>query len=245
MDQAAVSQLQAELAKLTTAVVTMQSRLDDRGQQGNEEMEEDEEAAPPEGRSIGDEQEEWDWVTAGIIPPVREEPSKPHAISLNKLVENPPPLESLKKTTTKQFTGPPRTAPPRKHRLDTKLAILQAKQEHALHALVNSQEKEDRQSIAQAAAFIRSSWEDTQQLRKNIMAGKQSYKLDKRQDDDRPRLLTKEEEQRITKTRKNFVPRARTMWGDTPATSSNQGQPNHTPAPHRPRGKGKGKGKGL
>ena len=47
------------------------------------------------------------------------------------------------------------------------------------------------------AANLRSAWEDTQQHRRDLFAGKQAYKLDKREDDNRPRLLTDVENKKI------------------------------------------------
>ena len=162
------------------------------------------------------------------------------------MLREPPPLDKLRSAekSQKKYMHVPQTPPPRKHRLDTNLTIPQTKLEHAMHALVHNQETNEREAVATAAALVRSAWEDLQQQRRHILAGKQAFKLDKRTDDTRPRLLSKEEEQKINRGRKPFVPRARTFWGDTPAQSSTQGsQPPR--APSKPRGKGKGKGKGL
>ena len=61
----------------------------------------------------------------------------------------------------------------------------------------------NKKHLSQAGALIRSGWEDAHQNRRKLLAGKGKAALDARIDDQRPRLLTKEEEE---KTRK-FHPR--------------------------------------
>ena len=51
----------------------------------------------------------------------------------------------------------------------------------------------DKECVPGVAALVRSSWEDCNQARRELIAGKGKAKLDKREDDDRPRLLSKEE----------------------------------------------------
>ena len=117
--------------------------------------------------------------------------SAPHGVALVQLLGNPPPLEALKATgkTLTKYQEIPQTPPPRKHRLDSNLAIMQNKLEMAMQALVHSQETNEREPVAQAAAWIRSAWEDIHQQRRHLLAGRQSHKLDKRVDDTRRKLL--------------------------------------------------------
>ena len=63
--------------------------------------------------------------------------------------------------------------------------------------MVQSMENHNTQSITTAAALVRSAWESLHQIRREQIAGKQRYKLDKREDDIKLRLLSPEEETKI------------------------------------------------
>ena len=64
--------------------------------------------------------------------------------------------------------------------------------------LVHGLEMSDPTGLEMAGAEIRSVWEDLQQQRRNLLAGKISGKLEKSSDETRPRLLKAEEEKRIS-----------------------------------------------
>ena len=78
--------------------------------------------------------------------------------------------------------------------------------------MVNHAERGDPQSMQVAAPWGRSAWEDILQQRRQLMAGKGGGQvLDKRPDDDRPKLLSPEEENKLRqqqKQRENFRSRS-------------------------------------
>ncbi len=173
------------------------------------------------------------------------------------LLSSPPPLASLAnqgKERAERYIGVPKTVAPRKHVVDKQLWTAQWKMERTMHELVRAIECDDKSKILKAAAFTRSAWEDIHQQRRGLMAGRGRGQLDTRPDEDRPTLLTKEEEQKIRRGRPqsgkgggfhNATWDRGTRGGFS--TSWGQHQPNQGQWP-RPRstswGHKKGKGKG-
>ena len=146
-----------------------------------------------------------------------KQPVKAEACELCQVLGSPPPFASMK-TLAKQATkyqNIPQTPPQRQNRLDLAMQQPQAKLELAMHALVHHVETDDKQALLHTAAWIRSAWEDLHQQRRHTLAGKLSYKLEKRADDNRPRLLTAEEETKIAQTKARTQPRPSRYWGDT------------------------------
>ena len=119
--------------------------------------------------------------------------------TLATLLESPPPISILKSDffTPPTFACIQETAAARKHWSNIKIHTPQRKLEAAMQHMVQSIEQQDPQFITTAAALVRSAWEDVNQIRREQIADKQRAKLDKRQDDVRPRLLTAEEENKI------------------------------------------------
>ena len=111
----------------------------------------------------------------------------------------PPPLEQVRRAgaRVKRYTGVPVAPQARRNRIDQNLWILQQKLEIAMHLLIDALETGEPTQIDLAAAEIRSVWEDVLQQRRGLMAGKMANQLDRRPDDDRPRLLSPEEEKRV------------------------------------------------
>ena len=70
-----------------------------------------------------------------------------------------------------------------------------------MNDIVQALDSGNLQDLTGAGALIRSAWEDLLQARREHMAGKQRSKLDKRSDDQRARLLTAEEEAKISQAR--------------------------------------------
>ena len=228
------SELIAAIQALTDKVSTLEAQLNQsREPQAMEDDDEEEEEVFEDPGAIND----WDIVLRqGVATP-----SAAPAVQLAGMFAAPPPLDQLKGTEQKliRYQGIPQTPAPRRHRTDTALFLAQRKQEIATHQLVHHLESGDRQSLGAAAAYIRSTWEDLQQQRRGLLAGRQSFKLDRRTDDNKARLLSKEEEQKITRGPRP-KPRARSFWGEP-----SQPQETHIPKPTHPkRGRGKGKGKG-
>ena len=101
------------------------------------------------------------------------------------------------------------------------------------------------EQIKICAALIRSEWDDCNQNGRCLIAEKEGVKLDKRTDDNRLMLLSKEEKGKIARSKGFHQPMQL-----FPQLGYNQGdnQPYQYRArsnsQHRGKGKGKGKGKG-
>ena len=82
-----------------------------------------------------------------------------------------------------------------------------------MHCMVHEEERHDQSEAEVIAALARSAWEDLQQQRRSLIAGRQMSKLDIREDDSRARLLSKEEEEKVAKGR---AARAQQQFRATP-----------------------------
>ena len=112
--------------------------------------------------------------------------------------------------------------------------------------LVDFQELWDEKSLTLAAAFARSSWEDLQQQRRGLLAGKAAPKLGPRKDQDAPRLLTPDEEEKVQKSRQqqSFAgSRGRTFYRPNFRGDRSRSNKPRDRSFSRSSGKGKGKGK--
>ena len=133
-----------------------------------------------EGKDEEDEEEEppsW----GALLRPVAVEPSQEGAQFLCQVLSAPPPLDQLRASEKSLpcYKHVPQTPPPRgKNRVDSALFNAQKKMEQAMHLLVHNIETGDRETLSLSAAWIRSIWEDIQQQRRHLLAGKQSFKLD-------------------------------------------------------------------
>ena len=76
-----------------------------------------------------------------------------------------------------------------------------------MHSMVHMLETDDKEQIKISAALMRSTWEDYNHNRRCLLAGKEKVKLDKRTDDNRPMLLSKEEEGKMAKGKRFHQPR--------------------------------------
>lgn len=237
-----MEEMQAAMLQLQQQMQVLMSKLDEKKERKNEDemLEDDEEQlaanAFPDGNSSNCDLylsvSNWESVLGGD----RREPSQALAKDLVNLLENPPPLNLLKSDSINitPYTKIPSTPSSRKHILDQKMYIPQKKMEQAMHHLVHSLETQDPQGTQVAAAYVRSAWEDLHQARRDLLAGRQKYKLEKREDDNRARLLTKEEEAKIQQAPR--FPKGKT-----------QGYPRHgvpSRQDYQQGGRGKGKGKG-
>ena len=104
---------------------------------------------------------------------------------LCKLVSSPPPLGQLKESTTKlpKYQQVPQKPPPRRHKGDMAMYQAQKKMEEAINMSIHMVETQDNSHITVQTALMRSAWEDLQQSRRHLLAGRQSNKLDPRTDD--------------------------------------------------------------
>ena len=186
-----------------------------------------------------------DWTSVLGVP--RASPTRADAMTLCQLFSSPPPLGMVKNALSDatKFEGVPPTPPPRANKLDKQLWTTQQKMETAMNLMVAQLETGDASRMATAGAMIRSAWEDLNENRRRLMAGRQSYALEARKDMDQTRLLTKEEAEKVRK--------ARSSKATQPAT---QGKGNNAPrqwkpdwntqgqSTWKPSGKGRGRGKG-
>jgi hypothetical protein len=170
------------------------------------------------------------------------------AASLVSLLASPPPLDLVAKQVREQvqYKGVPQTPAARQNKVDQRLFTIQKKMEIAMHQMVHQQEVQDPKSLEVIAAMLRSAWEDVQQQRRVLMAGRQAPKLDTREDDNRARLLSREEEDKIAKGRaaraQSF--RANPDWRSRSATGNVKTFTFSKFPPTAKQGKGKGNGKG-
>ena len=173
-------------------------------------------------------------------------PESPGAQALTTLLKSPPPLELLRHSAQQlvKFRGVPPTPGPRpNNRLDRDMFHTQAKIENGHHCLVGFMETRDEERLAATAAWLRSAHEDLHHMRRSWLAGRQSFKLPPRPDDDRPRLLTAEETKLIRQSRPQQQPQAYN-WKTRPPTWRGNYQRDRSRSRSQGRGKGKGKGKG-
>jgi len=167
----------------------------------------------------------------------------PAAKLLSTLFTCAPSFDLVKNTESegKKYQQVPETPAPRRFGPDRQWFNVQKKLEDSMHSMVHMLETDDKEQIKICAALIRSAWEDCNHNRRCLLAGKERVKLDKRIDDNRPMLLSKEEEGKIARGTGFRQPRQL-----FPQQGYNQGhnQPYRARSNSQHRGKGKGKGKG-
>ena len=163
------------------------------------------------------------------------------------------PLKDLKAAQDgiKIYSGVPETPTPRRNRVDHQLNIAQQKMEYCLHSLTSYVEDGKMVDLGQAMAWARSSYEDIHQERRRYMAGRQAWKLDQRQDENKGTLLSQEESKRITRmqdSKSSNQGRGRTFrpeWARQEQRSRFRSRSFSTSRSTKGGGKGsKGKGKG-
>ena len=150
------------------------------------------------------------------------------------------PLGQIREALTKtvKYQNVPQTAAPRRSKPDQALYQAQRKMEELLNMYIHLAETKDMQHLKMATALARSAWEDLQQSRRHLMAGKQSHKLEPRTDDQTPKLLTKEEEKRLRdRPIQRWRPQPQSDLQTTASSSENTGK--------KPAWTGKGKCKGA
>ena len=110
-----------------------------------------------------------------------------------------------------------------------------------MHSMVHMLETDDKEQIKICAALIRSAWEDCNHNRRCLLAGKERVKLDKRIDDNRQMLLSKEEEGKIERSKGSYQPRQLlTQQGKRQGYNQGYNQPYRASSNSQHRGKGKG-----
>jgi hypothetical protein len=172
------------------------------------------------------------------------------SVALVQMLENPPPLDSLKdkKSETAVYQEVPETPPPRRNKIDLSLWQGQQKIEYALHNIVHHLETGEKAKIGIAAAWARSAWQDLQEQRRQLLAGGRGRTLlERRPDEQKPRLLTPQEEEKINRAKRPQA-KAKNVWGTNGGPHPPAAPPNHPPdfrgQQHRSRSRTRGKGKG-
>ena len=124
------------------------------------------------------------------------------AVSLSLLLAGPHPLGNLKRAEENitQYTSIPVTVPPRANRIDRGLFVAQKKMENTMHLITHHFETGEKTALAMAAAISWSVWEDINEQRWALLVVKHVQVLDKRKDEERPRLLSEADDQRMART---------------------------------------------
>ena len=94
--------------------------------------------------------------------------------------------------------------------------VPQAKIEVGLHLTTHFLETGNKGALGGAAAWQRSgsAWEDLQQQRRQLLAGREAWKLDWRKDDQAVKLLPEEKEKKICKPQRSEKSREGAGKGD-------------------------------
>ena len=145
----------------------------------------------------------------------------------------PPPLSLVQGYIKEQVAieGVPETPAPRRSMQDRGLAGTQKKLEAALTKLVELAEKEDgslQTDIGLTAALVRSAYEDINEARRRMFAGRQAYKLDARGDVTQNKLLSSSEELKLRQGKgkgKGFRPSAPFRGQNQQQEGSQQAKP--------------------
>ena len=176
------------------------------------------------------------------------QPSSDNGKRLAQMLATAPELQQLKTkaSTVQLYSGVPETPPPRRNKVDTQLYNAQKKVETAMHLLVNFMDSGDLAQIGTTSAFLRSAHQDLQEQRRNYLAGRQSWKLDPRSDDAKPKLLTSEEEKKIRTPQEGRRPQQRSNQPFAPPpTGWGKGESKwYQSSSSRPRSRSQGRGKG-
>ena len=120
-------------------------------------------------------------------------------VSLEDHMALPPPQAALKEALESlvKYDKVPRTPQARGDRQDREYQAWQSRVEASLHLLLLCADAPSWDHMGMLMAVLRSLWEDISQARRRRFAGRESWKLDKRADDDAARLLSPEEEKRV------------------------------------------------
>lgn len=152
----------------------------------------------------GANQAEAGWLA--VLGQPQKTPSSHAAVVFGKMLQSPPPLSVVQETVRKvtRYVDTPVTPAARKHRADQSLAVMQKKLEASLNAITEHLESGDPNALAVGGALIRSAWEDANDNRRRILAGRQQFVLKGRKDQDAAKLLEAEEEEKLRKARASF-----------------------------------------
>ena len=166
--------------------------------------------------------------------------------SMVRLMQDPPPLETLRHTMkdSPKYKGMPTSAPPRRHKVDQKWAGVQKKMEDHMNVMLHFHETKDETLIHVAEALVRSAWQDCQENRREFLAGKQSHHLEKRPDENKNKLLNPEEEKKIRNANTQEDKQQKPLFQNRQTWNRWSRSRSRSPGKGKGKGNGKGKGKG-
>ena len=211
---------------------------------------------------VDDEEEEVvadDVSWSDVLSQARRTPSNEEAARFTKLLASAPSLQALKenRANVQLYLGVPESPGARQNRVDSQLQAAQQKIELGLHLLTHYLETGNRAAIGGAAAWYRSAWEDLNQQRRQFLAGKEAWKLGRRNDDHAGRLLTEEEEKKLSRGkgvgkgnhdrgrfRDSATSWARKDWAVQKPYYNNDWSRARSLSRGRGKGKGRGRGRG-
>ena len=200
-----------------------------------------------------------EWTS--IIPTRLVEATTEDGKKLVRLCQKAPAIQDLKawQESIDHYTGVPEVPHPRKHRVDQQLYQIDIKITNVLNLLVRHFETREPSTLGAVAAWARSAQQDVREQRRHLLAGRQAWKLDPRQDDVRPKPLSPEEDKKIKRYSGKGVggkgygkggPQqqwANSNWAtssDRSSSYSGAPRPNYYRGRSRSRDWGKGHGKG-
>ena len=160
----------------------------------------DEEMAAQAVKAVTEEPDKWD-----EFEPLQSQAEGLGEVFAQKL-QNAPDLEKVNKLMKglPSYEGVPRTPPATSNFHDKQLQRMQAKLEGCMNLIIHLLEDVNgrQSSLGKAAGLVRSLYEDILQKRRQLFAGRQSHQLERREDDNSIRLLSREEEKKVNeKTR--------------------------------------------
>ena len=205
-----------------------------------------------------DQEEDADPSWSDILRQKRRQATGEEAAKFARLLETAPDLQALKDSRgdVALYMGVPEAPGPRRNRVDGQLFQAQVKVELGLHLMTHYLETGNKAALGGAAAWQRSAWQDLQEQRRQFLAGREAWKLERRKDDKTVKLLTDEEDKKIGKFREKPAGKgergrfrdSQPAWARRDWASQDQGSwRDQSRARSNSNGKGKGfhgKGKG-
>ena len=141
------------------------------------------------------------------------------------------------------IAGIPETPAPRRNFIDKSYWTPQHKIEMAMHSMVRYVETNEKQDLAKTGALMRSAWEDCNESRRKVLAGKGKSTLSKGADYTRPRLMSTDEEDKVRRAKAQGTRQTASNWRERDEAQSSNRQRSWSTG-SRGKGKGKCKGKG-
>ena len=129
-----------------------------------------------------DQDEEADPSWSDILRQKRRQAAGEDAAKFAKLLETAPDLPALQDSRgdVALYFGVPEAPGPRRNRVDGQLFQAQVKVELGLHLMTHYLETVNKAALGGAAAWQRSASQDLQEQRRQFLAGREAWKLERR-----------------------------------------------------------------